>query len=74
MADRCLERPLIGVSASVHDFGDYGAVGVHRPLLDAGGLPMALPQLLDAVEPVVGVVDAIVLAPGRDIDPTRYGQ
>jgi len=26
------------------------------------------------VEPVVGAVDAIVLAPGRDIDPTRYGQ
>ena len=25
--------PLIGVSASLHDFGDYGGVGVHRPLL-----------------------------------------
>ena len=74
MGDRCLERPLIGVSASAHDFGDYGPVGVHRPLLDAGGLPMALPQLLDAVEPVVDAVDAVVLAPGRDIEPVRYGQ
>lgn len=26
------ERPLIGVSASVHDFGDYGAIGVQHPL------------------------------------------
>ncbi len=66
--------PLIGVSASVHDFGDYGGVGVHRPLLDAGGLPMALPQLADAVSPALDAVDAIVLAPGRDIDPSRYGQ
>jgi putative glutamine amidotransferase len=58
----------------VHDFGDYGGVGVHRPLLDAGGLPVALPQLVDAVAPVLDAVDAIVLAPGRDIDPLRYGQ
>jgi hypothetical protein len=47
---------------------------VHRPLLDAGGLPVALPQLVDAVAPVLDAVDAIVLAPGRDIDPLRYGQ
>ena len=68
------QRPLIGVSASLHDFGDYGGVGVHRPLLDAGGLPVALPQLADAIGPALDAVDAIVLAPGRDIDPARYGQ
>jgi putative glutamine amidotransferase len=49
-------------------------VGVHRPVLGAGGLPVALPQLIDAVEPVVDAVDAVVLAPGRDIEPGRYGQ
>ena len=67
-------RPLIGVSASVHDFGDYGGVGVHRPILAAGGLPVALPQLVDAVGPILSAVDALVLAPGRDIEPSRYGQ
>jgi gamma-glutamyl-gamma-aminobutyrate hydrolase PuuD len=67
-------RPPIGVSASVHDFGDYGGVGVHRPLLAAGGLRVALPQLVEAIDPVLEAVDAIVLAPGRDIDPLRYGQ
>jgi putative glutamine amidotransferase len=47
---------------------------VQRPLLAAGGLPVALPQLPDAVGPALDAVDAIVLAPGRDIDPACYGQ
>lgn len=68
------ERPLIGVSASLHDFGDYGGVGVHRPVLAAGGLPLALPQLTAAIGPALDVLDAVVLAPGRDIDPASYGQ
>jgi putative glutamine amidotransferase len=67
-------RPLIGVSASLHDFGDYGGVGVHRPVLAAGGLPLALPQLAAAIEPALDALDALVLAPGRDIDPSHYGQ
>jgi putative glutamine amidotransferase len=67
-------RPLIGVSASLHDFGDYGGVGVHRPLLAAGALPLTLPQLPDAVAPAIAALDGIVLAPGRDIHPARYGQ
>ena len=66
--------PLIGVSASLHDFGDYGGVGVHRPLLAAGGLPLTLPQLADAIAPALEALDGIVLAPGRDIEPGRYGQ
>lgn len=66
--------PLIGVSASLHDFGDYGGVGVHRPVLIAGGLPMTLPQLPDAIGPALDAIDALVLAPGRDIEPHRYGQ
>lgn len=68
------DRPLIGVSASVHDFGDYGGVGVHRPVFAAGGLPVALAQLPDAVGPALDALDGLVLAPGRDIHPSRYGQ
>ncbi|MGH2857711.1 MAG: gamma-glutamyl-gamma-aminobutyrate hydrolase family protein [Solirubrobacteraceae bacterium] len=67
-------RPLIGVSASAHDFGDYGAVGVQRPVHAAGGLPVMLPQLPEAIDELLARVDAVVLAPGRDIDPIRYGQ
>jgi putative glutamine amidotransferase len=47
---------------------------VQRPLLLAGGLPLTLPQLPDAIDPALQALDAIVLAPGRDIEPTRYGQ
>jgi putative glutamine amidotransferase len=68
------ERPLIGVSASLHDFGDYGGVGVQRPLLAAGGLPLTLPQLPAAVGPALQALDGIVLAPGRDVAPENYGQ
>jgi putative glutamine amidotransferase len=69
-----LAGPLIGVSASQHDFGDYGGVGVQRPLLAAGGLPLTLPQLPEAIAPALDALDAIVLAPGRDVEPQRYGQ
>jgi putative glutamine amidotransferase len=69
-----MSRVLIGISASLHDFGDYGGVGIQRPLLEAGALPVTLPQLPEAIPDAVAAVDAIVLAPGRDIDPARYGQ
>jgi gamma-glutamyl-gamma-aminobutyrate hydrolase PuuD len=71
---RDAHRPLIGISASLHDFGDYGRVGVQCPLLAAGGLPLGLPQLAAAIGPSLDRLDAIVLAPGRDIEPARYGQ
>jgi putative glutamine amidotransferase len=67
-------RPLIGVSASVHDFGDYAGVGNHRPILAAGGVPLVLPQLTGAIESALDALDGLVLAPGRDIEPSRYGQ
>jgi putative glutamine amidotransferase len=67
-------RPVIGVSASLHDFGDYGGVGVHRPVLAAGGVPLTLPQLPEAISAALGVLDGLILAPGRDIDPGHYGQ
>ncbi|MEA2159463.1 MAG: putative glutamine amidotransferase [Solirubrobacteraceae bacterium] len=67
-------RPLIGISASFHDFGDYGGVGVQRPIVAAGGLPVTLAQLPEAIADVLARVDALILAPGRDIEPWRYGQ
>jgi putative glutamine amidotransferase len=65
---------LIGISASLHDFGDYGGIGVQRPLLAAGAVPLTLAQLPGAIGPALDALDGIVLAPGRDIEPGRYGQ
>ncbi len=65
--------PLIGISASVHDFGDYAGVGVQRPVFAAGGVPVTLAQLPAAVEATLDTLDGLVLAPGRDIEPWRYG-
>jgi putative glutamine amidotransferase len=47
---------------------------VQRPLLAAGALPVALPQLPAAIDAALDALDAIVLAPGRDLEPGRYGQ
>jgi gamma-glutamyl-gamma-aminobutyrate hydrolase PuuD len=66
--------PLVGISASCHDFGDYGAVGVPRPLVLAGAIPVVLPRVPEALDATLDMLDGVVLAPGRDIDPRRYGQ
>lgn len=69
-----MSAPLIGVSQSFHDFGDYGAIGFHRPLLMCGALPMTLSQLPEGIEPALDAVDGLVFAGGRDIEPGRYGE
>ncbi len=71
---RASGRPLIGVSQSFHDFGDYSGVGAQRPLLICGALPLTLPQLEEAIEPALAQLDGLLLAGGRDIEPARYGQ
>jgi putative glutamine amidotransferase len=43
-------------------------------VLAAGGLPLTLPQLPDAIATALDAIDGLVLAPGRDIEPHRYGQ
>src|SRR5690242_5956799 len=35
---------------------------------------MTLPQRPDAIPPALDATDAVVLAPGRDFEPRRYGQ
>ncbi len=52
--------PLIGVSASVHDFGDYGGVGVHRPQRDAFELAL-VERALDRGLPILGMCRGVQL-------------
>jgi gamma-glutamyl-gamma-aminobutyrate hydrolase PuuD len=65
---------LIGVSASQHDFGDYGGVGMQRPLVAAGAVPVTFAQIPEAIDEALHQVAGVVLAPGRDMDPSSYGQ
>lgn len=67
-------KPLIGVSMSFHDFGDYGGVGFQRPIALAGGVPVILARVEDTLDDVLDVLDGVVIAGGRDIEPHRYGQ
>ena len=60
---------LIGVSASQHDFGDYGGVGMQRPLVAAGAVPVTFAQIPEAIDEALNQVAGVVLAPGRDMDP-----
>ena len=39
----------------------------------AGGRPVLLPPLADAIEETLGSLDGIIFSGGSDIDPTHYG-
>lgn len=74
MEERSAEKPIIGVSVSFHDFGDYQGVGPHRAIALAGGLPVMLARLRSTLDDFLELCDGIVLGNGRDIDPRFYGQ
>ena len=67
-------KPLIGLSVSFHDFGDYQGVGFQRPIALAGGIPLTLPRVAEGLDDALDACDGIALGGGRDIDPRRYGQ
>ncbi|HUF01300.1 MAG TPA: gamma-glutamyl-gamma-aminobutyrate hydrolase family protein [Gaiellaceae bacterium] len=67
-------KPLIGLSVSFHDFGDYQGVGFQRPIARAGGIPLTLPRVPDALDDLLDACAGIALGGGRDIDPRSYGQ
>jgi putative glutamine amidotransferase len=67
-------KPVIGLSLSLHDFGDYGSVGFQRPLALVGGVGVALARVEGHLDDALDVCDGILLGGGRDIDPRHYGQ
>ncbi|HXV58969.1 MAG TPA: gamma-glutamyl-gamma-aminobutyrate hydrolase family protein [Gaiellaceae bacterium] len=67
-------KPVIGLSLSNHDFGDYAAVGFQRPVALAGGVGLTLPRVEEALDDALDLCDGILLGGGRDIHPSRYGQ
>jgi putative glutamine amidotransferase len=67
-------KPVIGLSLSLHDFGDYGSVGFQRPLALVGGVGVALPRVDGHLDDALDICDGILFGGGRDIDPRHYGQ
>ena len=66
---------MIGLSISLHDFGDYGSVGFQRPVALAGGVPVALSRLDGSfLDDALDACDGILLGGGRDIEPRLFGQ
>jgi gamma-glutamyl-gamma-aminobutyrate hydrolase PuuD len=68
------DKTVVGVSVGYHDFGDYQGVGFQRPIALAGGVPLILSRVEGTLSDVLDVLDAVVIAGGRDIEPHRYGQ
>lgn len=69
-------RPVVAISQGFADYGDYYGFGYGRPLLAVGALPVLLPYYErepDRVD-LIGRVDGLVLAGGRDIEAWRYGR
>ena len=69
------QKPVIGLSIGLHDFGDYGGVGFQRPVALAGGVPFVLSRLDGAfLDDALDTCQGILLGGGRDIDPRHFGQ
>ena len=75
-----MARPVIGITTYREDAAwgvwrrpaDLLGAGYADAVLDAGGAPVLLPPLADAVPDVLGALDGVVLAGGADVDPQRY--
>jgi gamma-glutamyl-gamma-aminobutyrate hydrolase PuuD len=74
-------RPIIGISTYVQD-ARWGPWELPAALLPyayvrsvelAGGRPLLVPPLDEAVDETLGVLDGLVLSGGVDVDPQHYG-
>ncbi|WP_245883591.1 gamma-glutamyl-gamma-aminobutyrate hydrolase family protein [Streptomyces hyaluromycini] len=77
-----MNRPVVAVTADsvTATWGVWGAIpAAVQPwayltkVTDAGGSPVLLPPVREAVEDVMATADALLITGGADIDPALYG-
>lgn len=78
-----MKRPVVALTAdsTTVDWNIWGEVAACLlPLTylekveGAGGAPVLLPPMADAVDSVMGRVDALLMSGGADLDPALYGE
>ena len=76
-----MKKPVIGITLDIQAPGGYSHYpwyALRRNYCDAvevaGGIPLPLPHVQDAVERYAGMIDGLILSGGGfDIDPAHYG-
>jgi putative glutamine amidotransferase len=71
-----LDRPLIGVTYSSAELGEFTLWGhMFRGIVAACGIPVAIDCRLPVphIAELVGRLDGLILSGGGDVDPSRYG-
>jgi putative glutamine amidotransferase len=75
-------KPLIGITSYAEDaaWGHWRAPAALVPLSyvraveHAGGRPLVVPPVQEAVDETLDAVDGLVLSGGADLDPSAYGK
>jgi putative glutamine amidotransferase len=73
--NRMRHRPVIGITSSTVENADHLKRNYAQSVWDAGGIPVALPNLgAEAVGPVLDALDGLLISGGRDVEPRLYGE
>jgi putative glutamine amidotransferase len=67
-------KPIIGITSDMdEDFFKLGQDYVSA-VVNAGGMPVIIPPLMESVNHVAGFINGLLLSGGRDLLPKYYGE
>ena len=76
-----MRKPIVGVTPSPRDvelphgsFHQFTIADTYTTAIEAaGGVPVIIPPQAGNISEIIGVLDALLLSGGGDIDPSRFG-